>query len=853
LDSHRFNYDSRIVETDYLEKSKNNDIPLGIIFYDYNRIDQNALNKGFLSIDTIKGVITDISSAKENTLKTVTCFSVSPMVETLQMGKYSFYFDPTLFISNKTKSFDKISVDFGDGKGFISMPLGGKVNVSFEKEGFYTLTIKAIQKDITYLSYSAVYVPEIKPSLRATGTNPERIPDKEKELITGVSPNKITAEYGIWYRCNHDNTLRKPLVIVSGFDPSDDIRVWEDSSKDGENKKDKKLYLYHIANKDRFLDRLRENGYDIICYRSTNSTESIVDNAMNLVQLIKDINNQKTSNNELIIVGASMGGLVVRYALTYMEFHNIDDHQTKLFVSLDSPQNGANINLGVQHMVASLSNDLNGIVKIVDKLQDAKDKQLGCVAAKQMLLYHHSVTTGNTAKNAPERTTFLTNLASIGNFPKKCQSLAISMGSGTAVNQGFSAGQTLLKKNSGAIGSTFLNLSGINGIANSIGNGFSGLIGSPSWTDLTWEFEVKAVPNQTIQTIYSEKISIKVTFLLLALGIPVPMTVTENLAIRSYAVNNTDPLDNAPGSTKGLHNLTDFFENETLLDIFSLLGGITKEPNRDGFIPAYSALGLSVSPHTHIKNYLNSNMVKINNNDRFYRNNNKTISPFDYLYIEESNMYHISDPDYNSALSSSMVTVMNDLLIPSQLILTDKTINSGQSIAYEAESITVNGNFIVKSGGNLDMKAGEIVLMPGFVAEIGSEVKLSSDISWICSAGSIQSVSLSPYSSIVIDDFVEIKTESYEEQQTQLFEHITENEIRFYPNPVEDMLNLQILNKIEGAIRILIINEAGQIVYSQQIENGINNNIDFSRYSRGIYFIKIAFKSGAKTIKIVKK
>ena len=67
------------------------------------------------------------------------------------------------------------------------------------------------------------------------------------------------------------------------------------------------------------------------------------------------------------------------------------------------------------------------------------------------------------------------------------------------------------------------------------------------------------------------------------------------------------------------------------------------------------------------------------------------------------------------------------------------------------------------------------------------------------------------------------------------------------------MLNLQILNKIEGAIRILIINEAGQIVYSQQIENGINNNIDFSRYSRGIYFIKIAFKSGAKTIKIVKK
>ena len=71
LDSLQFNYDSRILETDYSEKTKSDDIPIGIMFYDYNRIDPEALNKGFLSIDTEKGVIRDISGRNKTALKQV--------------------------------------------------------------------------------------------------------------------------------------------------------------------------------------------------------------------------------------------------------------------------------------------------------------------------------------------------------------------------------------------------------------------------------------------------------------------------------------------------------------------------------------------------------------------------------------------------------------------------------------------------------------------------------------------------------------------------------------------------------------------------------------------------------------
>ena len=100
LDSRKFNYDSRITEADYNEKVKTGDIPLGIIFYDYNRIDPEALSKGRLLIDETNGVLRDISSRNESALKTVTCFAASPMAEILQAGTYSFYLEPGLFVSN---------------------------------------------------------------------------------------------------------------------------------------------------------------------------------------------------------------------------------------------------------------------------------------------------------------------------------------------------------------------------------------------------------------------------------------------------------------------------------------------------------------------------------------------------------------------------------------------------------------------------------------------------------------------------------------------------------------------------------------------------------------------------------
>ena len=84
---------------------------------------------------------------------------------------------------------------------------------------------------------------------------------------------------------------------------------------------------------------------------------------MLLVELIKSINNSKVGNEKNIVIGPSMGGLISRYALNYMESQNID-HDTRLYISFDAPHTGANVPIGF-HGKGYLFNILETIRKFL--------------------------------------------------------------------------------------------------------------------------------------------------------------------------------------------------------------------------------------------------------------------------------------------------------------------------------------------------------------------------------------------------------------------------------------------------------------------------------------------------------
>ncbi|MDR0365149.1 MAG: T9SS type A sorting domain-containing protein [Bacteroidales bacterium] len=854
-----FQYDKGIAQQ-YLSpiKSRTEIIPLGILFYDYDKLKANAIQDGLLSVDTLNMKVRDLSGSGTPT-ESATCFAFSPMADTIATGYHSFHIDPSLFASNKTTTFDELYIDFDDNQGYVGVSIDETVHVAYSLSGNKTLKLKAVWGGDSLMAYAGLYVVQNAAPEPAVSTN---IPVPDFGPETFAIPNDgITAFYGIWYRCNHDYTIHKPVLLVSGFDPMDKNRIGNENGAGEDN-----VYLYHVANKDGFLDKLRELGYDVIIYRSDNSKESIIPNALNLVSFIKDkINDVKTSDNELIVVGTSMGGLVSRYALAYMEQPtNTHDHKTKLFISMDSPQNGANVPLGVQYMVKYLNQDLFGSV---EALQKAMEDMLDSDAAKEMLIYHHSSTSGLTARCATNRTNFLNSLSSIGNFPQKCRTMAVSLGSGSGVNQGFSAGASLIKKQpSPAVIGSYLTLDFLLMILN-IPPTIGITLGHSSW-----EFEVHAVPNQTKGEIYREELYFHICVPRVIVLIPflVPIIVLDcspHMIDRKIEVNNTLPMDNAPGSTIGLHNLTTF-DTKGLDKVFSDLKIISVDSHYDCFIPAYSALGLNVAPLINVKSYLNTctGVTKINNN--FYLNNNKSVSLFDYLYIENANLDHIYDDNKEGVFSAEMLAAMDDMISSKNLYLENKTILSGQSIAYEAaETIAVgydvdnistnNGDFTVESGGNLDMKAAQIVLKPGFYAKAGSVGYIKADTSWICPAGSIQTVSFSPLTTLSWEGDPEIQTQPQpsipEEQTTYSIEQNMENEIRIFPNPVENLLNMQILNKIEGEIKITIIDARGQIVHTQSIVHNGNNVIDCSQFNSGIYLVNIVFKDSMQTIKIIKK
>ncbi len=192
-------------------------------------------------------------------------------------------------------------------------------------------------------------------------------------------------EYQIYYD-NINGVLDKPLVILDGFDPND-------SSGPSD------IYNYYLSYGEpsvNILEDLRNSGVDIVVLNfPTYTRESdgaeihggadyIERNAYVLIEMLETVNAQMTGSQELVVVGPSMGGLISRYALAYME-QNAMDHNTGLWLSFDSPHRGANIPISLQYLVnymAEVGEDEN--------LVEMRERELNSPAAKQMLLDHYS-------------------------------------------------------------------------------------------------------------------------------------------------------------------------------------------------------------------------------------------------------------------------------------------------------------------------------------------------------------------------------------------------------------------------------------------------------------------------------
>lgn len=244
-----------------------------------------------------------------------------------------------------------------------------------------------------------------------------------------------------------DNILDKPIIVVDGFDPGDTRDIPGIYSL---------LDFTGDSGAQNLGDLVRAEGFDVVLlnfptYTRTATDGATVDggadfmerNAMILVELIKTINTDKAPNSpeQNVIIGPSMGGIIARYALNYMEADATLESDTRLYISFDSPHHGANVPIGLQHQLNFLAfNDTNAVAEV----QPLINGLLKSPAARQLLTDHleahlsgADLVTFDPALKLPAahpfRALFETNINAFtpSGFPENVRNVSIINGSGT--------------------------------------------------------------------------------------------------------------------------------------------------------------------------------------------------------------------------------------------------------------------------------------------------------------------------------------------------------------------------------------------------------------------------------------
>ena len=220
--------------------------------------------------------------------------------------------------------------------------------------------------------------------------NPEFFP--ERSVVSTITANIAyqgfgepqayfgQGEYEIFLD-NIDGILDRPVIVLDGFDPGDGRGIGG-------------LYASLSYGGQNLADELRNLGFDIVVLNAPNYVtdgyeiggggDFIQRNAMVLIALIQELNAQKQGEEELVVLGPSMGGLIARYALAYMEQEGLP-HETRLYLSFDSPHRGANIPIALQYLINYFA-----VVGGDPMAQATVDFLLNSTAAKQMLIDHLS-------------------------------------------------------------------------------------------------------------------------------------------------------------------------------------------------------------------------------------------------------------------------------------------------------------------------------------------------------------------------------------------------------------------------------------------------------------------------------
>lgn len=429
-------------------------VPLSLLFMKYDAYVDNAAAAGLVTVTN--GQIYDryINGVWQNPYTQKTVMAMSCNRDFLNTNSVTFRLPSSLTFTNYT-NIQSIQGDFNDGLGWRTITPGADISVSYPDTGRKVLQFRVtLTNNQQFNSRSYLFV-----SFQNSGQSRFR-----QHLTIPIAANGQHKGGRLQVHFSAANLpfqrITRPLIIAEGFDP------WKLTSNNELDNVDIDAFWDARFNYGPQLRNLLEGTYDIIYLDYNDGTDLIENNAALLRAAITEVNNRKAlagSVEQNVVLGISMGGIVSRMALRQMELSG-PAHQTRLFVSLDAPFQGANVPLGLQALNTHLAGTqikigyLGGSIGFITTVGNVSKplRVYHTPAAKQLLTYylHRSTPTGPITMNNTAHNALMATLINLG-YPVNCRNIAIANGSECAQSLPLLPGSDLLRL-TGHYNTTFL-------------------------------------------------------------------------------------------------------------------------------------------------------------------------------------------------------------------------------------------------------------------------------------------------------------------------------------------------------------------------------------------------------------
>jgi hypothetical protein len=554
------------------------------------------------------------------------------------------------------------------------------------------------------------------------------------------------------------------------------------------------------------------------------------------------VNNNSTE--KMVVCGASMGGLVARYAINKLEAEGHTDWVEK-FISFDSPQMGANISLGLQYTLKHLKG-LNSDLQL-------KYDRLTCPSASQLVNYSCIETSLTSPIVNSTPTPSLERQMLLGNqymgWPQHCTKVAISNGSRLG------AAQSILHQP----GDKVVDIDGLVDM-----DLFSLPIDDDNYQKV-FDFD----PPYCLLTALST----------LAPGM---------IAKQTVRVKNTMALDLAPGSYRTdlvdikneLPNMITNFIGQT--QGICNLGWIDNSSNTDKlcFIPLMSSIGL-INYESVMKSPTAASVALLNlmfNNNYKFEDYNHLYSNFDVVYAPASNQSHVEITDEN------IEWVMHELVgMPENIVHENRHIasNTYKASVFIAAGDNIfndpicdqnaNGNGNINGGGMFGNSNNSILPTPCGPAIVGNgqvvfykagqfinlEDGFFTDDNAFFQAEIIPVPSC--YSNARMASSAGYDGQNDLAQETKLMHPIKSNEqhslleidkiLRLFPNPSNNYCDI---NSNESIEMVTVCGLMGNLLQREQV-NEKTFRFSTAQLADGMYLINISTQGKTITKKLVVK